>query len=222
MQFDQLIVIAKVTMMAACLSLLAACTIPQPVTTHPPTTTSIPTETPYVMCTPPHCWEDEVFSCPSKCLGGCGTVCSTRTPDPMSTSTPTMPPFPSICVMPTAVPGTPAPFMVVCAGPEAVHVGDTVQVAVEIIDLKHSDYINISGDDTGYPGGYFSAGIRAGGHSSVPINVGAHLRLDWVQSEADRLFLTLKAISTGPVKISFQVVPTMPDIQSSITITVLP
>lgn len=39
-----------------------------------------PTATPTVVCTPPICAGDEVFSCAETCPGGCGTTCATRTP----------------------------------------------------------------------------------------------------------------------------------------------
>jgi hypothetical protein len=207
-------------LIAASLLGLGACAAAGPPPAPPPTPTS--TEGPIIMCTAPACWEDEVYSCPRKCPGGCGTVCSTRTPDPQASPTPTIPPFASICALPTAAAGTPGPRMAVCVGPDSVHVGDTALVAVEISGLERSDYINIAGDDEDGVGGYFTARVRSGGHTAIPIYVGARLRPDRIQSDGNRLLLTLKAVAAGPVKIDFKVVPTMPNIQASITITVLP
>lgn len=41
-----------------------------------------PTSTPFPMCTPPSCAENEAYHCPDECPGGCGTVCATHTPAP--------------------------------------------------------------------------------------------------------------------------------------------
>ena len=98
------------------------------------------------------------------------------TPDPLASPTPTIPPFASICKMPTVAPGTPAPGMAVCSGPESVHVGDTVQVAVEITGLERLDYISIDGFDMDETAGYFAAQARTGGHTTTPVYVGSHLR----------------------------------------------
>jgi hypothetical protein len=47
--------------------------------------TPTPTRTPVAICTPPLCAPGEVFSCPSQCPGGCGTVCVTAGPPPTPT-----------------------------------------------------------------------------------------------------------------------------------------
>lgn len=184
--------------------------------------TSTPTEGPIIMCTAPACWEDEVYSCEGYCPGGCGTRCATPTPDPRASPTPTIPPFASICVMPTAVPGTPAPGMAVCAGPESVHVGNTVQVAAEITGLERLDSIAIAGFDMDRTASYFTALARTGGHTATPIYIGAHLRPERIQSDGNRLLLILTAVSAGSVKIDFKLVPTIPETLASITVTVLP
>jgi hypothetical protein len=186
----------------------------------PPTST--PTGGPVIMCTAPACWEDEVYSCEDYCPGGCGTRCATPTPDPRASPTPTIPPFASICVMPTAVPGTPAPGMALCTAPESVHVGDTVQVAAEINSLERPDSISITGFDMDGAAGYFTARARTGGHTATALYVGSHPRPERIQSDGNRLLLIFTAVSAGPVKIDFKLVPTMPETLVSITITVLP
>lgn len=139
---------------AASLFVLGACLAVFPAATPAlPPVTLTPTEGPIIMCSPPACFEDEVFSCPGKCPGGCGTICATRTPDPQASPTPTIPPFASICALPTALANPPAPGMAVCAGPAGVHVGDTVLVAVEVTGLESLDYIDIAGDDVDGAGG---------------------------------------------------------------------
>ena len=59
----------------------------QPVPTRTPTPSVGP------LCTPPPCGADEVFFCPEKCPGGCGTVCATRTP---TAASPTPAPNPQV------------------------------------------------------------------------------------------------------------------------------
>ena len=196
---------------------LAACS-PIPISATP-----TPTEGPQVCCTAPACWEDEVYSCQGSCPCGCGTFCATITPDPLASPTPTIPPFSSICTLPTVNPGTQKPYMVACAGSNRLHVGETVQVAVQITGLQYSDYILVQGKDTSidFPGS-FTAKARIGNHPAKPVNSGSHLSLDRVQSDDDRIFLILTAQSAGVVEISFQVIPTYPDIQTSLTVSVLP
>ncbi len=56
-----------------------------------PTPTAVPTPitpTPQPVCTPPPCTADEVYYCPSDCVGGCGTVCATPTPGAVSLTAP--------------------------------------------------------------------------------------------------------------------------------------
>lgn len=211
--------------LAAGLLLLAACgngsATPVPLTDIPSvaidTSALTVTPSPMIVCTPPGCWEDEVFHCPGECPGGCGTVCATRTPDALAAPTPTMPSFASLCVLPTAV--SDAAEIVSCADRENVRVGETVQVAVEIRNLQYSDYVRISGANTDGGGG-FSARIRTGQHQATPLNEGAHLILERVQTNGDHLFLFLKAVSIGPVTISFQVIPTTPDLRTTVSVNV--
>ena len=56
--------------------------LPVVVRDWPPT----PMPTVFVYCTPPPCNfdEGEVYHCPSECPGGCGTICATVTPAPIS------------------------------------------------------------------------------------------------------------------------------------------
>ena len=71
---------------------LLACNLPRAIRR----TTANPTATPYVMCTPPACKNDEVYYCPGECLGGCGTTCVTPTappPTPTFTPEPTYTPY---------------------------------------------------------------------------------------------------------------------------------
>ena len=55
-------------------------TLPSP-TLPPPTLQVIPTETFAPVCTAPACSANEAYFCPGDCIGGCGTVCATVTPD---------------------------------------------------------------------------------------------------------------------------------------------
>ena len=55
-------------------------TLPSP-TLPPPTLQTIPTETFAPVCTAPACSANEAYFCPGDCIGGCGTVCATVTPD---------------------------------------------------------------------------------------------------------------------------------------------
>jgi glucose/arabinose dehydrogenase len=43
-------------------------------------TGEILTATPFPLCTPPLCGDDESYFCPDECPGGCGTTCATHTP----------------------------------------------------------------------------------------------------------------------------------------------
>ncbi|MBN2386599.1 MAG: hypothetical protein JXB85_06225 [Anaerolineales bacterium] len=56
--------------------------------THTPQATStqdpFPISEPGVVCTPPPCATDEIYSCPDECPAGCGTTCATMTPSPTS------------------------------------------------------------------------------------------------------------------------------------------
>jgi len=211
-----------VIFLAIVLLLLAGCAAASPpVLTVLSTLTLTPTEGPIIMCTAPACWEDEVYSCQGKCPGGCGTFCATRTPDPQASPTPTIPLFASICALPTLAPGTPIPSMDVCASSDSVRVGDTLQVAVRITGVTYMDFVLITGKNVNRSGD-FSVRARTGGHFSIPIYGGASLNPVRVQSEDYRIFLLLKAISAGPIEISFQLVPTFPDLRATLSLTVLP
>src|SRR5574342_523089 len=66
---------------------LASCNLPvtpaRPTVTMPPTLTlPPPTATSAPVCTPPACSANETYFCSGDCIGGCGTVCATVTPDP--------------------------------------------------------------------------------------------------------------------------------------------
>jgi hypothetical protein len=68
--------------------MLASCNMPVtpalPTKTLPPPTLSTlpqPSETFAPVCTPPACSANETYFCPGDCIGGCGTVCATVTPD---------------------------------------------------------------------------------------------------------------------------------------------
>ena len=186
-----------------------------------PSPTITPTEGPIIMCTPPLCWEDEVFSCLAKCPGGCGTICATRTPDPNARPTPTFPLLSSVCAIRTPYPPLPEPSMALCASTSEVHVGGVIQLAAQLTGVLHSDYIYITGQDVDSPGSFYTR-ARTGDHFPALNNSGAHLSLALVQTHDDQIFILLQASSPGKVKIDLRVIPTVPDIQSTITLTVLP
>lgn len=73
-----------------------------PATTAPP---AAPSETPAPFCTPPPCAADETYACGAAngCVGGCGTICVTKTPDPAQPSA-----TPSV-VIPTVAVATVSP-----------------------------------------------------------------------------------------------------------------
>jgi len=62
-------------------SLISECRVALSTDNPPDDPTPTPTPTPFAVCTPPFCAPDEVFHCPAPCLGGCGTICATPTPD---------------------------------------------------------------------------------------------------------------------------------------------
>ena len=222
MRPDYLLVVRMIAfMLATCLVLLPGCINISPTNTPTPSLTPTPTEGPVIQCTAPLCWEDEVFSCPGKCPGGCGTICATRTPDPNASPIPTFPPLSSICTLPTPEPGQTAPGMALCASASEVHVGGVIQLAAELTGVLHSDYISISGQDVDSPGN-FNTRARTGEHFPALYNSGAHLSLVLVQTHDDQILVMLQASSPGQVTIDFRVIPTVPDIRSSITLTVLP
>lgn len=187
-------------------------------TTAPPPTVSV-TPTAMIMCTPPPCWADEAYHCPGECPGGCGTVCATHTPDPAASPTPTIPPFAEICSLATPMPG--AASMAVCADRENPRAGELVQIGVELSEIERSDFVLVSGQNTD-DYGTFTARARTGGRSATIANTGAHLVLERVQSDERRLYLTLRAQSAGEIVVSFQVIPTEPDVHASIVIRVEP
>lgn len=70
------------------LAALASCNLPSTQapsteTLPPPTLSTLPqpSETFAPVCTPPACSANETYFCPGDCIGGCGTVCATVTPD---------------------------------------------------------------------------------------------------------------------------------------------
>ncbi len=217
---DRQIAIGMITFLLAACLLLAGCLSVPPAVTPVPLPTITPTEAPIPICTPPYCWEDEVLSCPSKCPGGCGTTCVTRTPDPNASPTPTFPPLSGVCALPTPNP-TQTPGMDLCASSSEVHVGGAIQLAARLTGVFYSDIVGINGRDLDGTGGFYIR-ARTGDHLPTLNNLGSHLSLEWVQTHDDQIFVLLKAVSPGQVKIHFQVNPTVPDIRSSITLTVLP
>jgi glucose/arabinose dehydrogenase len=53
-------------------------------TSPPLAVTQKQTATPMPVCTPPPCSKNESYHCPDECIGGCGTVCATHTPTPLT------------------------------------------------------------------------------------------------------------------------------------------
>jgi hypothetical protein len=111
--------------------------------------------------------------------------------------------------------------MDLCASAEKVHINETIQLAVEISSSGYMDFVSITGQDVDDPGNFYVR-ARSGDHFPAINNAGAHLNLVMVQTHDDQIFLLLQAVSAGAVKIEFRVIPTVPDVQSSITLTVLP
>jgi len=222
---DRRPVVWMITLLLAACLLLSGCQVVSPPSTPTftaiPSLTPTPTEGPILQCTAPYCWEDEVFSCPGKCPGGCGTICATRTPDPNVNPSPTFPPLADVCALPTPNPDQTGPHMDLCASAEKVHINETIQLAVEISSSGYMDFVSITGQDVDDPGNFYVR-ARSGDHFPAINNAGAHLNLVMVQTHDDQIFLLLQAVSAGAVKIEFRVIPTVPDVQSSITLTVLP
>jgi hypothetical protein len=212
-------------LLAACLLLQAGCSaVPVPtlvLATLTSTSIPTPTEGPIIQCTPPLCWEDEVFSCPGKCPGGCGTICSTSTPDPHASPTPTFPPLSDVCALPTPDPAQTGPRMSLCPSAYEVPLGGVIQVALMLTGLEHLDFVSITGQNADNLGNFY-ARARTGDHFPALYNSGAHLSLEVIQTHNDQMFLLLQAVSPGVVKIDFHVIPASPDVQSSITLTVQP
>jgi hypothetical protein len=123
--------------------------------------------------------------------------------------------------LPTPNPAQAAPGLGLCASASQVHLGRVIQVAAEHNGVLHLDYVSITGQDMDSPGN-FNTLARTGDHFPALYNSGAHLSLVLVQTHDDQIFVLLQASSPGQVKIDFRVIPTVPDIQSSITLTVLP
>jgi glucose/arabinose dehydrogenase len=69
--------LALILLMTACSSLPPGSDDPTPTIIIPDN----PTATFMAVCTPPACGDDEAYSCPDECPGGCGTVCATHTPE---------------------------------------------------------------------------------------------------------------------------------------------
>lgn len=177
--------------------------------------------TPIIMCTAPWCWEDEALSCPAECPGGCGVSCATRTPDPLSTPTPPFPPLPGICVFPTPEPGQAEQRFDLCTSALQVRVGETVELAGEMHGGEQVSLIDISGQDVDGEGNFWVR-ARSGDHLPIPWNNNAHLNVIHIQTHANQIYIILKAQSPGTVRIIFRALPSVPDIQGTITITVGP
>ena len=202
-----------------CSSLLQPATSSPTLETLPISTVTPTIETPIIYCTPPFCWEDEVFHCPGKCPGGCGTTCATRTPDPLASPTPTFPPPTSICTFPPPAAGQFELRIDLCASAVQVHTGDTIQLAAAVSEQAQVSFIDVTGKDAD-GSGFFSVRTRPGDHQPVFYNSNAHLDLVMLQTHNHQIYALLNAKSPGAIKIEFQVIPTVPDLRASITIIV--
>lgn len=224
---NSLVVIITI-LLAACLLELAGCTATPTVPAIPtvtPTVTPFPSitptssYTPMIMCTAPWCWEDEVLSCPDECPGGCGNQCATRTPDPRDTPTPAFPDLAGVCAFPTPEPAGAELRFDLCASALQVRVGETIELAAEMLGGEQSSLIDISGQDTDGEGNFYIR-ARTGDHLPIPWNNDAHLNVLHVQTHDNQIYIILKAQSPGTVKINVRAIPTVPDIQGTITFTV--
>ncbi len=201
--------------------LLAACLLVAGCATSTPTPTPTPAQVPMVQCTPPYCWEDEVPFCEGQCPGGCGTTCATITPAPNASPTPTFPPLSDVCVLPTPDPTQAEPHMDLCASASQIRVGGVIQLAIRLSGVARSAFVSISGQDVDSYKSFFTR-ARTGDHLPALINAGAHLKLDYMQTHGDEMFFVLQGVSSGEVKVDVRAGPTYQNINSSLTLTVLP
>lgn len=148
-------------------------------------------------------------------------MCATCTPDPRSTPTPTFPDLAGICAFPTPEPGQAEQRFDLCASALQVRVGETVELAAEMHGGGESSLIDIIGQDMDGTGN-FSIRTRTGEHLPIPWSNSAHLNIIHIQTHGDQVYLVLKAVSPGEVRIDFRAIPSVPDIQGTMTITVGP
>lgn len=119
----------------------------------------------------------------------------------------------------TPAPGLPG--MALCTDHESARVGEMIQIAAEIAGLERLDFLYIIGQNSDGVGD-FSARLRLGGHIATPVNSDAHLVLEHVQSDGNRVYLLLRAQSAGMTTVNLQVIPTVPDVRAGIVIRVEP
>jgi hypothetical protein len=107
---------------------------------------------PQIQCTPPACRPGEVFYCPGKCPGGCGTICVTPTPKAITPEKPSG--VPCLIVTRTPPPNAPTfvpngnslpgqrvdPHVEICASASTLKVGETFTLIGQVVDIGLPNY----------------------------------------------------------------------------------